>query len=114
MRKDPVSPELWQAVVIRDWTEAHRRGAVVTFNPCVAAFLDPTESLMCSGRSTLDHVKDQPMMGKRAPSDLQHLVTLCFHHHLDGWATSHRELLREYLRGLYGWPNIPNSDDLSV
>jgi hypothetical protein len=37
------------------------------------------------------------MMGKRAPSDMAHLVTLCEHHHLDGWATSHRPLLRRYL-----------------
>lgn len=51
----------------------------------------------CNGRLTLDHVRDQPMMGKRAPSDLQHLVALCWHHHLDGWATSHRPELRAYL-----------------
>jgi hypothetical protein len=24
-------------------------------------------------------------------------VTICEHHHLDGWATSHRPLLRRYL-----------------
>jgi hypothetical protein len=47
---------------------------------------------------TLDHVKSQPMMGKRAPSDMEHLVTVCEHHHLwSGWATSHRPLLRRYL-----------------
>jgi hypothetical protein len=46
---------------------------------------------------TLDHVKDEPRMGKRAPSDPDHLVTLCWHHHLDGWATSHRPELRRYL-----------------
>lgn len=54
----------------------------------------------CRGRLTLDHVKDQPMMGRRAPSDPSHLVTLCEGHHLGGWATSHRPLLREYLRGV--------------
>ena len=37
-------------------------------------------------------------MGKRAPSDAAHLVTLCWHHHLDGWATAHRPELRAYLR----------------
>jgi len=36
-------------------------------------------------------------MGKRAPSDYFHLATICHHHHLDGWATAHRPLLREYL-----------------
>jgi len=34
----------------------------------------------CSGRTTLDHVKDQPMMGKKAPDDEYHLVALCYHH----------------------------------
>jgi hypothetical protein len=56
----------------------------------------------CQGRLTLDHVKDQPMIGKRAPSDMAHLVTLCWHHHLDGWATSHRPELRDYLRSKAG------------
>ena len=53
----------------------------------------------------LDHVRDQPMMGKTAESDPDHLVTLCHWHHqgLDAgrnWATSHRPLLREYLARL--------------
>jgi hypothetical protein len=81
--RDPVSPELREAVLRRD------RG-------CVAPRLGATE-YDCHGRLTLDHVKDQPMMGKRAPSDLSHLATLCWTHHLDGWATSHRPQLREYL-----------------
>lgn len=49
-------------------------------------------------RLTLDHVKDQPMLGKRAPDDAEHLATLCWHHHLDGWATANRPALRTYLR----------------
>ena len=70
---------------------------------CVAPRLAmrASESIdLCDGRLTLDHVKDQPMMGKRAPSDAAHLVTICWHHHLGGWATSHRPELREYLREL--------------
>lgn len=47
---------------------------------------------------TLDHVKEAPRMGKRAPSDAAHLVVLCWHHHMDGWATAHRPELRSYLR----------------
>jgi hypothetical protein len=49
----------------------------------------------------LHHVKDQPMMGKRAESDADHLVTLCpWHHKYSGWGTSKHGLglLREYLR----------------
>ncbi len=49
------------------------------------------------GDLTLDHVKDAPRMGRRAPSDPAHLVALCWWHHLGGWATSHRPDLREYL-----------------
>lgn len=85
-RRDPVSPEVRILVLSRD-------------GGCVAVLLgeDPAG---CRGRLTLDHVKDEPRMGKRAPSDPRHLVSLCEHHHLDGWATGHRPLLREYLRGV--------------
>jgi hypothetical protein len=89
--RDPVTPELRQAVLERD------RG-------CLAPMLDPmveSWSDWCSGRLTLDHVREQPMMGKRAPSDMAHLVTLCWHHHLEtGWATSHRPELRAYLESV--------------
>lgn len=88
-RKDPVTPEVAYAVMRRDL-----RG-------CVAqriAVVHQWAITPCDGRLTLDHVRDEPMMGKRAPSDPGHLVTLCWHHHLDGWATSHREELRSYLR----------------
>ncbi len=56
----------------------------------------------CRGRLTLDHVRDHAAMGaRRAPSDPGHLVSLCTAHHLEnGWATSHKPLLREYLRGV--------------
>jgi hypothetical protein len=64
---------------------------------CVAVTLGASSS-ECRGRLTLDHVKDQPRMGVRAPSDEAHLVSLCEYHHLEtGWATSHRPELREYL-----------------
>lgn len=86
MRRDPVTDDVRQAVLLRD-------------GPCIAPVLDPDADL-CDGRATLDHVKSQPMMGKRAPSDTAHLVAVCWHHHLDGWATSHRPELREYLRGV--------------
>ncbi len=82
--KDPVPGFVALAVLERD------RG-------CVAVKLGQDPST-CRGRITLDHVKSQPMMGKRAPSDVDHLVSLCEHHHLEGWATSHRPELRVYLR----------------
>jgi hypothetical protein len=42
--------------------------------------LDPPASRNCSGPTTLDHVKDHPMMGRKAPTDEWHLVCLCFFH----------------------------------
>lgn len=98
--KDPVTPQVRQTVFLRDQEQANIR--TKTANPCVAAFLLPSTSGPCWGPLTLDHVKDRPMMGKRAPSDEQHLVTLCAGHHLEtDWATSHRPLLRWYLASIY-------------
>lgn len=83
-RRDPVTPDLRAAVLERDMG-------------CVAPRLD-RHAGPCQGVLTLDHVKDQPRMGVRAPSDERHLVTVCERHHLwSGWATSHRPMLRRYL-----------------
>ena len=83
-RRDPVTPTTALAVFARD-------------GGCLAPRLGGSE-LDCGGRLTLDHVKDQPRMGKRAPSDMAHLATVCEnHHHWSGWATSHRPALRSYL-----------------
>jgi len=98
-RKDPVTTALHDEVIARDYLFA---------GGCVAAFLDATH--WCADRwgdirkpdwlpaLTLDHVQSGGgRMGKRAPSDRAHLVTLCYRAHLGGWATSHRPLLREYI-----------------
>lgn len=83
-RRDPVTPELRIEVFERD------HGCVA---PTIDYFCDP-----CNGRLTLDHIQEgYGRMGKRAPSDRGHLVSVCWHHHLDGWSTSHRAELREYL-----------------
>lgn len=91
-RPDPVTPALREAVLRRD------RGCVARKlkapGSCTTRFGWP------AGLDTLelDHVREQPMMGKRAPSDMGHLVSLCwFHHQGSGWATANRPLLREYL-----------------
>ena len=92
--KDPVTPELRQAVLERD-------------QGCVAIRLFPFDGSErpcphdCFGPLTLDHVQDgYGRMGKRAPSDMAHLAVVCRHHHLDGWATSHRPELRAYLEAV--------------
>lgn len=96
-RKDPVTPELHADVIERDLWFA---------GGCVAAFLDPEHGCRSQWGDphppteflTLDHVQDgYGRMGLRAKSDRAHLVSLCYHAHLNGWATAHRPLLREYL-----------------
>lgn len=100
--RDRVTPEVAVDVYQRD-------------GGCLAVTLGGLDPATCRGRLTLDHVKDQPKVGApivkrpperrrryRAPSDAAHLATVCEHHHLDGWATSHRPELREYLEGSCG------------
>lgn len=52
----------------------------------------------CSGRLTIEHVKDHAMTGKRAPSDPQHTLLACLGHNL-GWCltSAAKQLEREYL-----------------
>jgi hypothetical protein len=107
---DKVTSETWLKVMARDKLRVLR--AALELEPfyeprlkgrCIAWVLDPDQK--CSGRYTIDHVNEYAMRGKRAPSDLAHMVMLCEHHHLDyyeggrNWATSHRQELREYLKG---------------
>lgn len=68
---------------------------------CVAPRLGAVDE--CRPPLTLDHIQDgYGRMGKRAPSDTAHLVSVCWHHHLDGWATAHRPELRDYIKAANG------------
>lgn len=116
--KDPVTPKLREAVLARDLVEWQRRqplrGATATMPGCVATFLAPATSGPCWGRLTLDHIKDEQRMGKRASSDPAHLVALCEGHTEAGalagrqWNTANRPLLRWYLRSLVGVVVVAN------
>ena len=72
---------------------------------CVAPMLDPAQSGLCWGRSTLDHVKTDLRMGVRATSDPDHLATICEGHTEAGrkagyqWNTDarNRQRVRDYL-----------------
>jgi hypothetical protein len=92
-----VTHELHDAILIRDGI-------------CVAALLDrghvcrdewgqphaPTDLY----RLTVEHVKDEPRMGKRAPSDESHMMALCFGANAwDHWGSRNRDLCRAYLAG---------------
>lgn len=94
--KDPVTPAMREMILKRDGN-------------CVAFLVDPQEWGKCSGRLTIEHVKENLRMGRRAPSDEYHLVTLCEGHTENGARAGHqwnttkraRSLIREYLAGLH-------------
>lgn len=95
MRQDPVTTQVRAFVLSRDreciarkvdgelhvcrdqWGNVHRAGDLA--------------------RLTLDHVKDAPRLGKRAPSDAAHLVAMCWDANVNGWASAHRVEERAYL-----------------
>jgi len=74
--------------------------------PAIVARRYTGEPIYAERALTLDHVHRHPggTKGKKASDDPQHLVTVCWHHHLEGWATSKRGrgLERGYLNELYG------------
>lgn len=80
------------------------KGLHWTMAVCAAPLVDQHQSGRCWGRPTLDHVKCQLRMGKRAKSDIHHLVALCEGHTENGakagfqWNTANRPALREYIQ----------------
>ena len=66
---------------------------------CIVRTIDPLNPTRCGGKQEVDHVKDQPMMGKRAPDDAAHLVAMCQEHNT--WHPPRKELRqaeRRYLK----------------
>jgi len=92
---DPVTSELRDFVLARDGMCFKYR--VDDKHYCHDAFGNP-HSPFDRERLSLDHVKDAPRMGKRAPSDAAHLVAMC--HAANGAVPSKavRELERKYLQ----------------
>ena len=64
---------------------------------CQAPLIDPTCD-PCTGRLTREHVRYAAAMGGRRQTARTGMLILCIHHHLDGWATSHKNEEREHLR----------------
>ena len=66
---------------------------------CVARLLPPVLE-PCSGLMERDHVHEHAggTKAKRAPTTMDNLVILCHHHHQNGWATSHRPEIRDYIK----------------
>lgn len=94
MRKDPVTPSLHAAVLRRD------RGCVLAHlesaHECRDVWGVPHRSDDLA-KLSIEHVKSEPMMGRRAPSDLQHLVALCYAANVGVPSKEQREQFREYL-----------------
>lgn len=63
---------------------------------CVAPRVDPGVD-PCDGPVQREHVRYRAAMGGRRITRPDGVVLLCRHHHLDGWATSHKPGLRAYL-----------------
>lgn len=59
-------------------------------------------------RLSLEHVKDELMMGKRAPNDREHCVAVCYAINLRPPTKAMREAFREYLARVEG--AIPYTD----
>jgi hypothetical protein len=68
---------------------------------CVAARVDRSHE--CAGRLTIEHVPELGLnaLGKRAPSDPRHLLTLCLGANSGEWAPTHREDERAWLAQFY-------------
>jgi hypothetical protein len=93
-RRDPVTPDVAEYVKLRD-------GACVlslmeTMHRCRNQWGDPIAAFDL-GAMTLEHVKSELRMGKRAPSDPAHLVTLCGYANVNVPTKAQRELMRRYL-----------------
>lgn len=90
-RADRVTPELVEALRARDIG-------------CVLSFLDPGH--VCRDRwgavtdwqnASVEHVKSELRMGRRAPSDLEHTVLLCAGSNVGVPSKRERGLIRDYL-----------------
>jgi hypothetical protein len=99
-KRDPVTGAVRWAVLHRD-------------EMCVLAKFDPRHDCRDrwgnSHRSTdtkrlsIEHVKDALRTGVRAPSDMGHLVAMCYASNVGVPSKAQRSEIREYLAGVSGW-----------
>lgn len=85
---------------LADEWEALRRKVFNRDLGCIVPYVDPENDRPCKGMPTLDHVPERGKnaLGKKAPDDEAHLVTVCAYHHTGQlWPETHRELERAYL-----------------
>ena len=94
MTRDRVTSAVHAAVLVRD-------------RQCILATLYPDHECRDAwgwphrpddlARLTLEHVKEHSMMGRRAPSDLAHLVAMCASANLRPPTKEQRAAIRAYL-----------------
>jgi hypothetical protein len=97
-----VSPELHRKVLTRDqqcFLKLHD-----ATHQCRDKWGYPHPSYDLS-KLTVDHVNDQATMGKRAPDDEQHLISMCYYSNVQGPSRIIRQAEREYLNQLYSSPS---------
>ena len=84
---------------VPDWLPGYLHGRD---RGCKAPALGATDP--CWGRLTIEHVKFESMVGKRAPSDKFHTLLLCLGHNT-GWAllSESKAAEREYLERVEGF-----------
>lgn len=102
-RRPPGVPALtWRAVADRDGWECQAPKLDPGASDCRGPFWAQAPEIGTAEYHailTVDHVK-RTAGGPRI-HDEAHLVLLCHHHNVDGWASAHRELERAYLARLY-------------
>ena len=64
---------------------------------CRAPEIDPTCD-PCAGRMTREHVRYAAAMGGPRITTRTGMLILCQHHHLDGWASAHKQQERDWLK----------------
>jgi len=95
MTRDPVTPELVAYLRTRD-------------GMCVLAKLEPSHQCRdqwgtphdprATWKLSVEHIKTELRLGRRAPSDRRHTVLLCHGANVGVPSKAQRALLREYLR----------------
>ena len=94
MTRDPVTPAVRDYVLRRD--KACLLWAMDPDHQCRDIWGTPHDPRDLN-RLTLEHVKDQPRMGRRAPSDARHMVALCGAANVGVPSKEQRAAFRSYL-----------------
>lgn len=97
MRRDPVTPTVREEVLRRDGRCFLFR--LDTSHVCRDTWGTPHSPFDLS-LLTVDHVKDEPRMGRRATSDPQHLVAMCYGGNVGVPSKTVRQAEREYLKAV--------------